>query len=48
MIRARVYEEQWGGFTADYVRYFENEAAIEQFAKETGYKVEEIEVVDFD
>lgn len=40
MIRARVYEEQWGGSIMDYVRYFENDAAVEAFWKETGNRVE--------
>lgn len=40
MIRARVYEVQWGGSVMPYVRYFSSEAAIETFQNETGYRVE--------
>ncbi|WP_269670995.1 hypothetical protein [Paenibacillus sp. 481] len=40
MIRARVFELQWGGSIMPYVRYFENEAAIEAFTKETGFRIE--------
>lgn len=42
MIRARVYEIQYGGFVADYVRYFENSLEIKKFRIATGYKVEVI------
>jgi hypothetical protein len=40
MIRARVYEIQWGGSVMPYVRYFESEEAIQDIRNETGYKVE--------
>ena len=39
-IRARVYEQQWGGSIMDYVRYFENMVAVDEFRKETGYRVD--------
>lgn len=39
MIRARVYEIQWGGSVMPYVRYFESETAIQDFRIETGFKV---------
>ena len=36
-LKVRVYEKQWGGFTADYVRYFDNYSQVAQFALETGF-----------
>ncbi|MBD0381306.1 hypothetical protein [Paenibacillus sedimenti] len=40
LIRARVYEIQWGGSVMPYVRYFIDLAEIESFKKETGYREE--------
>lgn len=43
MLRAKVYEIQWGGSIMPYVRLFENEAAIQVFKDETGFKVEVVD-----
>lgn len=40
MIRARVYEVQWGGSIMDHVQYFADEAAVEACRQETGFRVE--------
>lgn len=39
MIRARVYEIQWGGSIMDYVTYFENMTEVKKFRLQTGFKV---------
>lgn len=39
MIRARVYEVQWGGSVMDYIQYFANTTEIKKFKLQTGFKV---------
>jgi len=46
LYRTRVYEEQWGGTVMPYVTYFESEEQAKEFAEETGYRVELIEIVE--
>lgn len=48
MLRVRVYEIQWGDVEMDYVRYFENEEQLKEFQKETGWRVEVLEEVNFE
>ncbi len=47
MLRVKIYEEQWGGFTSDYITYFKSVKEVEQFQKETGHKTEILEEVNF-
>lgn len=46
LYRTRVWESQWGGTEMSYVTYFESEQAAKEFATETGYRVELVEVVE--
>lgn len=40
LIRARVYEVQYGGSVMPYVCYFKDESEINEFIEKTGFRVE--------
>lgn len=39
MIKARVYEQQWGGFVSDYIQYFATMTEIKELKLRTGWRI---------